>query len=143
MIRTTAFDRLVQLGRRQGGLKIDDIRQALPIDDMTIEEIADMVARLEEVGISVEIDAGLLTRPHQKTALPDETPTPELSRHNERATKSHTRLLRLASSIKAARKDSHRTPRPARKYVQKSGAIFVIAAALILLLLALGVWRFL
>jgi hypothetical protein len=37
------------------------ISGTLPIDTMTIEEVADVVARLEEAGISVEIDAGLLT----------------------------------------------------------------------------------
>jgi MFS superfamily sulfate permease-like transporter len=66
MISTTAVDRLIQLGRRQGGLEIKDIRQALPIDTMTIEELADVVVRLEEAGISVEIDAALLTPRHQK-----------------------------------------------------------------------------
>jgi hypothetical protein len=40
----------MQLGRRRGGLQIDDIRQALPVDTMTIEELADVVARLEEAG---------------------------------------------------------------------------------------------
>jgi Sigma-70 factor, region 1.1 len=71
MISTTAVDRLMQLGRRRGGLEIDDIRQALPIDAMTIEELADVMARLEEAGISVEIDAGLLSPHHRKTALPE------------------------------------------------------------------------
>ena len=69
MISTTAIDRLMQLGRRRGGLEIDDIRQALPVDTMTVEELADVVARLEEAGISVEIDTGLLTPHHRKTAL--------------------------------------------------------------------------
>jgi hypothetical protein len=143
MIPTTAFDSLVQLGRRQGGLTIDDIRQALPIDDMTIEEIADMVARLEEVGIPVEIDAGLLTRPHRKTALPYDKSTPELSRHNDRATNSHTRLLSIASSIKAARDKSYKSSRPAGKFIQRSGTIVVIAAIFILFLLVLGFRQFL
>jgi hypothetical protein len=66
MISTTAVDRLMQLGRRRGGLEIDDIRQALPIDTMTIEELADVMARLEKAGISVEIDAGLLSPHHRK-----------------------------------------------------------------------------
>jgi len=55
MISTTAIDHLMQLGRRRSGLHIDDIRQVLPVDTMTIEELADVVARLEEAGI--EIDA--------------------------------------------------------------------------------------
>jgi hypothetical protein len=139
MIPTTAVDRLVQLGRRQGGLKIDDIRQTLPIENMTIEEITEVVTRLEDVGISVEIDAGLLTRSHRKMALPELQPTP--SRHSERATTADARLSNLGSSIKAAQ-EAHKTLGRARKYVQKSGTIFVIAAALILFLLALGLWRF-
>jgi MFS superfamily sulfate permease-like transporter len=144
MIATTAVDRLIQLGRRQGGLEIEDIRQALPIDTMTIEELADVVARLEEAGISVEIDAALLTPRHQKMALPKVKPTPEPSRDSERTMTGHPRLLNLnlASSIKAARENSSRIRGSTHPYVQKSATIFVLVAALILFLIALGVWRF-
>jgi Sigma-70 factor, region 1.1 len=142
MISTTAVDRLMQLGRRRGGLQIDDIRQALPVDTMTIEELADVVARLEEAGIAVEIDAGMLTPHRRKMTLPEVNPTPEPTRRSERAMTAHARLLGLASSMKAARENSHRTRGPAPTYVQKYGTIFVVAAALILLLLALVVWRF-
>jgi Sigma-70 factor, region 1.1 len=142
MISTTAVDRLMQLGRRRGGLQIDDIRQALPVDTMTIDELADVMARLEEAGIAVEIDASMLTPHHRKMTLPEVNPTSEPTRHSERATTAYARLLGLASSIKAARENSHRARGPARTYVQKSGTIFVVAAALILILLALVVWRF-
>ena len=141
MISTTAVDRLMQLGRRQGGLEIDDIRQALPIDTMTIEELADVMTRLEEAGISVEIDAGLLTPYPRKMTLPEVKPTPEPSRHREQAKSAHSRLLSLASSIKAAKDNSSSTPGSTRPYVQKSATIFILAAALILVLIALGVWR--
>jgi hypothetical protein len=141
MISTTAVDRLMQLGRRRGGLEIDDIRQALPIDTMTIEELADVMARLEEAGISVEIDAGLLSPHHRKTALPEVRPTPE-PRCGERATTAHPHLLSLASSIKSAKENSSRTRGSMRPYIQKSATIFILAAALILFLIALGVWRF-
>src|SRR2546425_193166 len=83
------------------------------------------VARLEEAGIAVEIDAGMLTPHHRKMTLPEVNPTPEPTQHSERATTAHARLLGLASSIKAARENSHRTRGPARTYVQKSGTIFV------------------
>ena len=142
MISTTAVDRLMQLGRRRGGLHIDDIRQVLPVDTMTIEELADVVSRLEEAGIAFEIDAGMLTPHHRKMTLPEVNPTPEPTRHSERAMTAHARPLGLASSMKTARENSHRTRGPAPTYVQKSGTIFVVAAALILLLLALVVWRF-
>jgi Sigma-70 factor, region 1.1 len=137
MISTTAFDRLVQLGR-QRGLKIDDIREVLPIDTMTVEEIADVVVRLEDAGISVDVDAGLLTPHHRTVAVPQAKPTPELAlRSEQRTINDH-----LASSIKAARENSHSPREPARPHSQKSGTIFVIAAALILILLALVIWRF-
>ena len=142
MIPTTAIDRLMQLGRRRGGLEIDDIRQALPVDTMTVEELADVMARLEEAGISAEIDTGLLTPHHRKMALPKVKFTPEPSRHSERGTAAQARLLSLASSIKAAKENSSRTHRSTRPYVHKSATIFILAAALILFLIALGVWRF-
>ena len=142
MISTTVVDRLIQLGRRQGGLEIEDIRQALPIDTMTIEELADVVARLEEAGISVEIDAALLTPRHQKMAPPEVKPTPEPSRESERAMTADPRLLNLASSIKAAKENSSRIRGSTYPYVQKSATIFIVVAALSLFLIALGVWRF-
>jgi len=142
MISTTVVDRLIQLGRRQGGLEIKDIRQALPIDTMTIEELADVVARLEEAGISVEIDAALFTPRHQKMAPPEVKPTPEPSRESERAMTADPRLLNLASSIKAAKENSSRIRGSTHPYVQKSATIFILVAALILFLIALGVWRF-
>lgn len=142
MISTAAFDRLMHLGRQPGGLKIDDIRQALPIDTMAIEEIADVVARLEEAGISVEVDAGLLTSRPRKRTSPAAKPTAELLPHSEQAATDHARLLNLASSIKAARENSRRTRGPAHTYVQKPGAIFVITAVSILILFTLVVWSF-
>ena len=138
MISTTAVDRLMQLGRRRGGLEIDDIRQALPIDTMTIEELADVVARLEEAGISVEIDAGLLTPHHRKITLPEVKLTPEPSIHSERPTTAHPRLLGLASSIKAAKENSSRTRGSTRPYVQKSATIFILVGSIDLISYRIG-----
>jgi hypothetical protein len=64
----------------------------LPVDTMTIEELADVVARLEEAGIAVEIDAGMLTPHRRKMTLPEVNPTPEPTRHSERAMTAHARL---------------------------------------------------
>lgn len=142
MISTTAVESLMEIGRQRGSLDIDDIRRTLPVGAMSIEELADVLARLEEAGISVEIDPALLTPRHQGVTLREVKPTTEPSRHGERTTAAQDRLTILASSIKAARENSSRTPGSARPYVQNSGTIFVIAAALILILLALVVWRF-
>ena len=65
VISTTAVEGLMEVGRQRGGLDIDDIRRALPVDAMSIEELADVLARLEEAGISVEIESTLLTPRHR------------------------------------------------------------------------------
>jgi hypothetical protein len=142
MVSGTAFDRLVELGRRRGRLEIDDIRQALPTDTMTTEELAEVLARLEEAGISIALEPALLAPRHRKMPPHELKPAAELSQHSERATIAHTRLSSLASSIKAAGENSDRTQGLARTSVKMPGTIFVVAAALILLILALGVWRF-
>ena len=136
MISTTAVDRLIQLGRRRGGLVIDDIGQALPVDTMSTEELADVLARLEEAGISVEIDPALLTPHHRKVVLHEVKPAAEVSRR----TTTDARLSSLASSIKNASLGAPRTRRPVSR--QPSTTIFVFVAVLILFLLVLAVWYF-
>lgn len=132
----------MEVGRQRGGLDIDDIRRALPIDAMSIEELTDVLARLEEAGTSVEIDPTLLTPRHRKMMPHEAQPATPPSGHTERATTGHDRLAILASSIKAARENSSRTRGPGQPYVKKSGTIFVIVAVLILALLTIVVWRF-
>ncbi len=132
----------MEMGRQRGGVDIDDIRRVLPVDTMSIEELSDVLAQLEEAGIPVEIDSVLLTPRHPKMTPREVKPTTEPSRRSERTTAAQGRLTILASSIKAATENSSRTPGSAHPYVQNSGTIFVIAAALILILLALVVWRF-
>jgi hypothetical protein len=133
----------MEMGRQRGGLDIDDIRRALPVDAMSIEELADVLARLEEAGIPVEIDSVLLTPRHPRMPLREVKPTTEPSRHSERTTAAQDRLTILASSIKAARENSYRTRQPTLTFTEKSGTIFVAVAALILFLLTLGIWRWL
>jgi biotin operon repressor len=51
-----ALDRLMEIGRRQGYVTVDQITQTLPISAMSEGEIARAVERLEQAGIQVEID---------------------------------------------------------------------------------------
>lgn len=140
MISATAFDRLMQLGRRRGILEIDDIRQALPVDTMTIEDLADIVERLEMAGISVDIEPALLTAHHQKVLLQDVNPAAQPAQQSEGSSTLHGGLSGLESSIEAARENASRTRRP--KYGQISTSIYVVVATLTLLLLALVAWFF-
>ncbi len=141
MISTTLVDHLMETGRQQGGLEIDDIRRALPVDTMSAEELANVLARLEEAGISVEIDSALLTPRHRKMRPHQIKPATGPPLDSGQATTAHDRLTILALSIKTARESSH-TGRLAHASLQKPATIFVIAAVVILILLALVVWRF-
>ncbi|KMO10802.1 RNA polymerase sigma factor region1.1 domain-containing protein [Methylobacterium platani] len=75
------LDRLIALGKDRGGLGPDDLRQALPIDRMSAEDIALVLIELEEAGIPVDPDEILLQ--HGRTLPPagavrlPEPPAPE------------------------------------------------------------------
>ena len=48
MKSTTAIDSLVRWGEVHGSLRVSDLGRLLPVDNMTVEEITEIVARLEE-----------------------------------------------------------------------------------------------
>ncbi len=62
-IDRSSLERLVALGRQKGGLTNQDLAQALPVNDMSAEDIALVVVHLEESGIPVELDESLMS-PH-------------------------------------------------------------------------------
>ena len=142
MIPATALEYLMRLGRQRGVLDIDGIRQVLHVDTMSMEDLADAVARLEDAGISVEIDPALLARHRGGTSPQGATPASVPLQRGEQAAEADHRLSKLNSSITTARGDLRSTTRPTGKYVQRSAVIPVLAAALILLVLVLAVWHF-
>jgi hypothetical protein len=60
MISDNDFDRLIELGSRKGRLDIDDIKEMMPVETMTTEDLAGLVILLEEHGIAIELDPELL-----------------------------------------------------------------------------------
>lgn len=62
MATDTAVDTLVRLGRCKGGVTIEDISRIIPIERMTLQEVGDLVLRVEEAGIPVAIDPVLLSQ---------------------------------------------------------------------------------
>jgi hypothetical protein len=62
-----SYQQLLALGEQQGGLTTHDLQQVLDVDRLSIEEISDILARLEHAGISVDIDAAQLS-PGPRTA---------------------------------------------------------------------------
>jgi hypothetical protein len=59
-IDRNSLERLVALGRKKGGLTNQDLAEALPVNDMSAEDIALVVVHLEESGIPVELDESLM-----------------------------------------------------------------------------------
>jgi hypothetical protein len=53
-------ERLQELGKQQGGLTPNDLHQVLDVDRLSTDELSDMLVRLEQAGVSVEIDPALL-----------------------------------------------------------------------------------
>lgn len=142
MISAKVFDRLVELGRQRGTLQSDDIRQALPVETMTTEEIVDVVTRLEDAGITVEIDPALLTPHHRKMPQQARKTATGPSQDSARPATRDARLSGLELSIEAAKGRAGRTTEPAGKFVKPPGTTLVLVVALVLLILAVAVWRF-
>ncbi|MXQ14178.1 RNA polymerase sigma factor region1.1 domain-containing protein [Microvirga makkahensis] len=61
------LDRLISLGRERGHLTTEDLRARLPIESMSAEDIALVVVHLEETGVPVELEPGLIS-PERKPA---------------------------------------------------------------------------
>jgi hypothetical protein len=72
-LNETALIELIDLARRRGGLPVDDLREALPIDNMTVEDISHVLARLDEAGFDLDIDPALLS-PQSKMVPKDGIP---------------------------------------------------------------------
>jgi hypothetical protein len=71
MIGRDTLDRLVELGRRRGGLTSEDLRTALPVERMAAEDIALVVLELENAGIDVQVEDHLLARPGSPSPVPE------------------------------------------------------------------------
>jgi hypothetical protein len=79
-----SFKRLLWLGKQQGGLTPHDLQQVLDVERLTTDELSDMLVRLDQAGVSVEIDPALLApasgraglAPRPDNNLPDGCETP-------------------------------------------------------------------
>jgi hypothetical protein len=138
MFPSKEFDRLVQAGKLTGGLKISDLGRLLPVETMTADEITEVLARLEGVGIPVAIDAEL-EAPYHREPGSNSNAMPEPPSPSNAQAMAQARLEALASSIKD-RGLQNRAPQQQR--IKQSGTPFVVAAGLILIVLAVVAWSF-
>lgn len=75
MIHDDKLAELQKRGRQRGSLTIEDLRDVLPVDQMSADDIATLLLRLEEAGVSVEIDDDLLGASRRRNATTPEAPT--------------------------------------------------------------------
>lgn len=59
-VENAVVERLVASGRPTGRLDPADLAAAVPLDRLSVLDLADLIDRLEEAGVTVEIDPRLL-----------------------------------------------------------------------------------
>ena len=137
VIPAKALDRLIELGRPAGSLRIGDLGRMLPVETMTVGEIAEVVARVEEAGISVVVDPAL-EAPHHRNRAPIYAVSGQPALSGAKSTDG-SRLEALATSIKEKKSQ---TPTLQDHDMKQSRTPFIIAAAVILIALMLVAWGF-
>jgi hypothetical protein len=60
MVQSKTIQELIAIGRPAGHLSSNQLQRVLPVDTMSIDEIADVVLQLERSGIEVDLDPALL-----------------------------------------------------------------------------------
>lgn len=73
------IDRVLAIGRERGSLTVSELNRLLPVERMAPEEIALLIARLEDAGIPVELDDDELTRPAPGRPSPETPPAVDLA----------------------------------------------------------------
>ncbi len=131
-----SFARLLQLGKQQGGLTPHDLQQVLDVELLSTDELSDMLVRLDQAGVSVEIDPALLALASGRADLAHR-PVTDLTDGREPpfTTRSHEApTLSVREKPKAARSMILSQP----GYVRDKAAWAAVAVALgMILLLAL------
>lgn len=78
MIDDQAFAALLQRAKRQGFLTTDNVREVAPIEQMSADEIATLMLRLEEAGAVVEIPDDLMGASRQRAPTRPQAPVIDL-----------------------------------------------------------------
>jgi hypothetical protein len=139
MITNNDFDRLVALGRSKGSLDFDDIKESMPVETMTTEDLASLVILLEEHGIAIDLDPELL--------LSNKGPPPLAQKplfnpaEDTAAFDPSTGLEQAAGSVAALpHEEAHSDAEPEGFSVD--GFVYAMAIGLVLFLLAWAAWRY-
>lgn len=135
MIERSAFERLIEKGRRRGGLSAEDLRAALPIERMSADDIAMVVLQIEEEGVQVELDDELLARSGALArTLPPSVPVLDLPearepRREEAQPKQSPAPSQATAALRPTGPVTDLAPSP-----RSSWALIIIAAGLVAVL---------
>ena len=114
-----AVKRMIKLAKKRGFVTYDELNEVLPSEEVTSEQIEDMLAMLNEMGINVieseEAEASAARRrPRRRTT-------------RKRAARS-SRLRRAPSSAKAEKAEPPTAPTiPVRMYLREMGSVELLS----------------
>jgi hypothetical protein len=69
----STYERLLQLGKQQGGLTTDDLQRVLDLERLSLDQVSEMLLRLEDAGVSVDIEPAIL-KPRSGSAGTNQQP---------------------------------------------------------------------
>jgi hypothetical protein len=134
------FERLLQLGKQQGGLTPHDLQQVLDVERLSTDELSDMLVGLDQAGVSVEIDPALLASSSGRGGL--------ASRPDNALLEDSEMLFKVPSE--APGPPSPEQPKAARPVIQNqpgylrdkavSAAVAVALGIIVLLALLIANW---
>lgn len=130
---------LRERAERNGALTTDDLRAVLPIETMSADELAMVVLRLEDVGVSVDVSDDLMGSSRRRTPTSSQTPVFQLpgSQAPTRGASQHAAAPGVAPDSYASQQPVHAPASSigAWKFVAVAGAIVAIGAAALLFFL--------
>ncbi len=134
MTKDAVVDTLTRLAAGRGALSAQELRQVVRVEAMSVEDIAALVAALEDRGIAVEIDPDLLAPRHP---LSREARAAAAVRPRAESPRPAPPAGPVGETSGSAAASSAPPPsRPARQPSQGAVAVAVLAAAVVVVVLA-------
>ena len=112
---------MIKIAKKRGWVTQDELNAVLPSEVNSSDQIEDVNAMLNEMGISVVDSARTPTRPRRKARRPPRRTNPRP------ATKSSKRRARPALSSRARPSPSERTDDPVRMYLREMGSVELLS----------------
>lgn len=129
------LERLIEIGRRRGGLTVDDLQRHLPLEALSPPQLVQILTTIENAGVRVEIDAAL-TRVHPRS--PAVRPTPPGTPAEGAAQDHRQKIAALGSSIGRGKEQAARAPQVVHQF--RGGTVFVAMAFALCIMLLVGLW---